>query len=49
MGILDKGFSWLSPRKWHAGKVPNVIFIDTKPFNAFEARMFRRITIKTWK
>ncbi|AMW62077.1 hypothetical protein PHRODO_29 [Bacillus phage Phrodo] len=49
MRILDAGFSWLSPRKWHAGKVPNVIFLDTKPFNAFEARMFRRITIKTWK
>lgn len=49
MGILDKGFSWFSPRRWHVSKISNVIFIDPQPFNIFEARMFRRIPIKTWK
>lgn len=49
MGILDEGFLWFSPRRWYKGKNQNLIFLDTKPFNALEARMFRRITIKTWK
>ncbi|QEM43083.1 hypothetical protein CHOTACABRAS_29 [Bacillus phage Chotacabras] len=49
MGILDEGFVWFSPRRWHVSKNSNVIFIDPQPFNIFEARMFRRIKIKTWK
>lgn len=50
MGILDEGFLWFSPRRWHVTKMTNLIYLTGKEnFSVLEARMFQIIDVRTWK
>ncbi|ARQ94946.1 hypothetical protein FLAPJACK_32 [Bacillus phage Flapjack] len=50
MRILDEGFLWFSPRRWHKVKMTNLIYLTGKEsFDAMKARIFKIIDVRTWK
>ncbi|MEB9013889.1 hypothetical protein P4H82_27360 [Bacillus cereus] len=50
MGILDKGFFWFSPCRWHEVKMTNLLFLtDNREINLVDAQMFKIIDVRTWK